>query len=1325
MDRAKPAGRSILFCFLVSGLAVFFPLFSGGAESPWKLLDYDQAALTCEAEFQQGKDVDFSLDWYSEGRGVLSWVLDESSFTGSRILVQPVISRPGPFNDLVVTARRGDAAYPLRCTFPLETGRKLFALPFSADGPFLRHRKKAFLLQKESAGSLFGGTACMPDPVPRTGLFRMQERENDPVLTPAVERTSGFLPAVSVCRGHVVLAWDSRGVSGTHEVWFLRAAGRPVQLSAAGRFPQLAVDGDSVFCLWRSGGDLVLSTSRDRGAAWRVKRRVASAAAGIGHFSIAAAGGRVLVWWETSEGISWRVLSGEPGSTFSVSGTLPDNCSRASAAVLASGGFALLYLRDAPRGSEAVFERFDAAGKRSGVEKKLVSTTNVEEAVLTRSGDQYHAAFFVSMPGGRRLAHRSETTGLYLLPETLGEPFHLHIGRWNDRLCISYAVVRAGRIELEGFVSSDEGFTWEGPFRFFSGRDLCVLNVDCVVSWSGLTKGGSLSINGTSVYSIPGSVPAGRTVMSLDRTFCAPQGWIQDQISFSGTGTVDTGVLFTTPNAETAMTGYSQVHAEEHAASSPLRKAAADLALLSEGMYENRLKGRCKNEFVLNIGLINMSPVPSRASTLSVSIGENAVVRKQFGPLSGGMEREVSLRFLLPPVEGEYTLHCIVETERDSDVTNNRLSFPLKVVPGNDVVVRVGDAVRFFLPEQKRIKVQSTKETYLIVTGKGGSGVEMKGTLIRRGRQKEVTLARPLILDAGEYELLLREPLDPGEYTAVLKEKTDAYEPNDTVEHAASIMPNVELEVSLAPAGDSDWFSLPLAEAGHLSFSTQKPIDGVELSLRKKRGPWLIRRHPLPCSLFLEPAVYEVCLEEKWQRAVKKSFRFRVNYFEKQDSDEPNDLLVEATRVSMNEERTITLFPPGDRDWFSLDCPKNGYLCITAEGKGVSPDVTCELRGADGGWIRKASPLPLNVKVKKGIVSFCFETKAASRDAFVFTPFFREEFDRFEPNDNRLSARKVSLPADLFVALWPEGDEDWFFCDFEKRGYVTITLPRGPLKGVVPAVSLCNEEGMRSRVKPAPALFRVDKGRNYFKVAGLQSGAFEGPFPLRFSFDPEFDPSEPNDAAGTATDVPCPGKTRFALWPPDDEDYFKFSLPYGGYLALTVEGAEADQTFEFTFIDKSRKRRVQIGRRAVVRIEKGAVVCRVKAGSPVGKKRELRLLAALYRMFDPAEPDDSIADAGTLRVGTWLSLCIFPAGDKDYYAFSVEKNGTYLLQAKSVPEGMVIAADVLGKKGRIKTAGIRPGKSFALKKGDYHLMIYALSKQESRELFRLKLETMP
>ncbi len=1313
---SPPAGRTGAgFALRAAAGALLLALGASAAEpgaAPWTVERCDAQALEAELRFSAEGIREFGVE---DGKaGVLQHVAPAADTPReARFLLTPIVGRRLPSSPVTVFARGEGPTFLCAVPFDLPEGWAPFACARTPGSGLETIRKQAIEVPGGAERALLGGSAVLPDAVARTGWSGGEEWTSLGRCAADLERTTALLPAACAGAAGPVFAWSAQPASASPGVWVASAAGRCIRLAAEGSFPCLAASGRTVACVWSTADTVFTAASGDGGATWGAARVVAGSRA-IVRTAAALRGDRMAIAWETPQGVSWRT-SADGGRTFGAAGELPGSHSRPRVEILENGGAAVAYLRRGPRGNEAAWTRIEAPGRGGEKTDVLVDGVPVLDIAFREIDGAPFFAYLVRAGREVRIAHGVRGQRIYFLPATRGTPFVVDAGVWDGALCVSCAQVRDGGIELLAFLSSDRGLTWSGPVRLLSGRALCVLGAELVVAWRHAR--GTVSVNGTEVFTLPEGVPCGRARVGLDPGRCAPQGWLADRAAFAGEGVVDVTVLLRTPASEDVFPGRNEAHAAELSGGKRRPSTGPDLALLAETLSAKRLSGRAGGELVLPFGVANVGDRASAKAALVIRAGGEAVFRKDCGAIEPGGEINVSARVPLPLAAGVMALSCTVEAPDDRDGGNDALEPAVEVRPENVTTLAPGGETRLALPDDEHVTLACEQACYMTVDTGGLDPAAVRAVFAGEDGTREVSCARPIDVAAGTHRVLFRAGAE-GRIAVRLVLKTDAFEPNDRPEDAARVLPGSELELRLTPAGDRDWFSVPAAEEGHLTLRATGLAEGAELVASVRAGgAWIIRDAPMPCAVFVQPGVCEVMLAERWGRAVAEPFRVRIGIAGAGDPDEPNDTPANARPFDMAGGERVVLDPPGDKDWFALDVAAPGCLAFRAHDSPAT--ITCLLAAEDESSLAPPADLPVILRAPAGKLLVCFSTRAEERTAARITVEHIAEIDPAGAGERVEGPRTAAFPGEVDVTLWPDGDRDLLDVRVPGHGFLEVALPAGAPAELAPAASLWSGGAPLSGLRLLPAVFRVGPGDARIEVRDALARGAPRSFRVGLRFDAVPEAERVYDAPERAAALACPGSMRLTLWPADDASFVKVEVPARGM--LRIEAAGGERGLELFFPGEKSGRRVQRGRAAVVRVEPGACLVRVRPLAPLKEPFRCTLSARLEPVDDAGEPNDAPKDASPLAPGAWRTLLLFPQDDVDWFRIEAARGGAFAFEARGAAAELSPRVDVLGPHGGVLAEGVPPGGVFTVDPGTYLVRLHDAAGRAARAPFEVRI----
>ena len=292
------------------------------------------------------------------------------------------------------------------------------------------------------------------------------------------------------------------------------------------------------------------------------------------------------------------------------------------------------------------------------------------------------------------------------------------------------------------------------------------------------------------------------------------------------------------------------------------------------------------------------------------------------------------------------------------------------------------------------------------------------------------------------------------------------------------------------------------------------------------------------------------------------------------DVGEPNDEIEQANSVSLDEPFQMKIDEEGDRDWYKVKLPGQGYLKTMA--KNVPEEL--ELEGAitvfkewqsnENEFMKSWTELPFATAIyEKGTYHIAIidnYNDAMSNDKFEVKFSFIQEFDDFEPNNTPKEAERINFDEEYQSAIYPVGDTDWFKFKTNEPGYVTVKAKnvQDELELEARYANYDEYEGDKIDVfrgygeLPHSASI-PEPGEYYFHIIDNYNDAKSGePFDWKVEFLPEMDEAEPNNDFENAKTLTAPDTLNIAIFPKGDIDIYKLNVQKPGTLSLKAKGYE-------------------------------------------------------------------------------------------------------------------------------------------------------------------------
>ncbi|MFO7830080.1 MAG: hypothetical protein R6V23_15760 [Bacteroidales bacterium] len=331
-------------------------------------------------------------------------------------------------------------------------------------------------------------------------------------------------------------------------------------------------------------------------------------------------------------------------------------------------------------------------------------------------------------------------------------------------------------------------------------------------------------------------------------------------------------------------------------------------------------------------------------------------------------------------------------------------------------------------------------------------------------------------------------------------------EPNNSIDQASDATFGEEFALTIDPVGDVDWFKVNVKKQGYIKVQSANKVEGVQLEVsfakyqewegkkEKKLRGW----RPVPDALFVqEPGEYYLVLKDEWDDGSSKDeFQVKIDFLEEFDPTEPNNSADEAKLITFDKQFTAGIYPVGDKDWFKVNVPEQGYLEIVSKNvpNEIQPEVrfivydewsdpkTQEIRG--WGEIPEACFVPDSGEYF--IVMHDAWDDDAIAQAFDLKVNFIPEFDLFEPNNSAESAKLIEPGSTKEIAIFPEGDLDYFkFIAPNEKVKISVK----DHEAVQPEIKLLSknpddDDKYITELKwtKLPTEIDVEKGKEYFMV---------------------------------------------------------------------------------------------------------------------------------------------------------------------------------------------------------------------------------------------------
>lgn len=562
---------------------------------------------------------------------------------------------------------------------------------------------------------------------------------------------------------------------------------------------------------------------------------------------------------------------------------------------------------------------------------------------------------------------------------------------------------------------------------------------------------------------------------------------------------------------------------------------------------------------------------------------------------------------------------------------------------------------------------------------------------------------------AGTYYLRIRDlgGRDGGAYTlsATRVVPLDPYEPNGSAAAASLLEPSGRATASLFPAADEDWYAITLPGPGALRLHLDSvPSDvRLEIAVYGRDLAWLgvytsANNPGDTVSLDYDPAeagtYFAKIRSVNGTGNPSETYSLSVPFTPAVDSHEPNAPIAHATPV-FAPSITGRIFPRNDEDFYRLEVPAEGALQVQTTRVPSNLRLELALYDANLAWMgvyRAAETEGGTVSLSLSPASGVYYLRVRDRDGDRIagedytlsllgiqttpppapTPVLTES----EPNNDLGHANPIAAGPDPISGTLA-GNPDWFRLIVPEPCELRVQLTVSPNHR--PEVRLYDANGSvvatrqaENRGDTCPLVHPLgNAGTYYLRLIDLDNASSSEPYALAVSRTPVSDPGEPNDGYAVATPLSFGIPWHAPIFPPGDTDWFALEVTEPGHVVVALQEVPPGLLAAIRIYDRNL---VAITTRYAEN-EGDAIQAEFDAAAPAGYRvqvwdqRQNRYSIASYGLAasftpsgDGAEPNNRFSTSTPLAEVNQVQGRVFPAGDVDWFRFSVLTPGPIRIQ---------------------------------------------------------------
>lgn len=338
---------------------------------------------------------------------------------------------------------------------------------------------------------------------------------------------------------------------------------------------------------------------------------------------------------------------------------------------------------------------------------------------------------------------------------------------------------------------------------------------------------------------------------------------------------------------------------------------------------------------------------------------------------------------------------------------------------------------------------------------------------------------KQLIVDlqfAGQYVLKVNEKNNKSSASGYMLNTTfipisDVIsEPNNKPETAYPVIAGAPIIGSILPKGDIDYYKFNAPKSGEwtVSIDKQPTTHQIELGVYPADGgSWYADQSDKGDNKLVvdipKGGFYILKVNEANRKRSVSGYNLKSTFIPNPDNYEPNNKATIASIIPGTGEIIATILPKNEYDYYIFDTDKAGEWSITVAKQPDTWQIGLGVYPANGGsWLSDRSEKGDN-KLVVDLPSpgrYLLRTQENNRkrsiSPYKLNTVFIPSEDLYEPNNEAVIAKTISLNSTITATILPKDDHDYYAVDVNTSGRWTINVTEQPQNmhiglGVYPA----------------------------------------------------------------------------------------------------------------------------------------------------------------------------------------------------------------------------------------------------------------------------------
>ncbi len=283
--------------------------------------------------------------------------------------------------------------------------------------------------------------------------------------------------------------------------------------------------------------------------------------------------------------------------------------------------------------------------------------------------------------------------------------------------------------------------------------------------------------------------------------------------------------------------------------------------------------------------------------------------------------------------------------------------------------------------------------------------------------------------------------------------------------------------------------------------------------------------------------------------------------------------------------------------------------------------------------------------------------------------------DRNEPNDSFNQAKKIKLNKKIKMSVFPKRDIDFFKFSVKDPGMIHIEYDiEKPTNIKLIATLYDDDTNIIANSVKIPFKKTLPKGDYFLSIKDdLNDEESEKTFSIIFNFfKVALDKFEPNNKLEEARVIKINNSLKINIFPKGDKEAFKIQSPNAGYLKFSYdENKPIDIKLMLNFYNLDGELlKGPLSLPVEIPIAEGDFAFILFDENDNSESEDLFSVKIEFEpiVLDKFEPNNSFSESKEITFGKFNKINLFPAGDMDYFKFTLKENSLIEILKKFGPD---------------------------------------------------------